>query len=139
MTMMDEAPTGERRAQLERRAAEVRARLEQRLQLLEQRRDGLVHRVRALTTPPVSVAIVAVAGVASALWLAYRAGMRRRDMGRVMVVGQSGKPSALGRMLRRVAISLGVALLRRMTARGVERLAVASSSSDGKVVVARAP
>lgn len=139
MTMMDEAPTGERRAQLERRAAEVRARLEQRLQLLEQRRDGLVHRVRTLTTPPVSVAIVALAGVAGALWLAYRAGTRRRYPGKVMLVRQSGKPSAVGRLLRRFAISLGVAVLRRMTARGVERLSAASSASDGKVVVARAP
>lgn len=123
MTIMGEAPNGERRAQLERRAAVVRERLEARLQLLEQRRDGLVQRVRTLTTPPVSIALVAVVGVCALAWFALRV-RRARPRGISGLVLRAAPPkrsSGLGKMLQKALLSAGIAMLRRAGTRSFDR------------------
>ena len=62
----------DRREVLERRAALVRARLEQRLDVLDKRRDNLVHRVQSLTKPPVPMLALLAVGVLGTIWIVRR-------------------------------------------------------------------
>lgn len=110
----------ERRALLERRAAMVRERIEQRLEVLEHRRDGFVRRVQSFTKPPLALAIVAVVavGVVGAALLIRRA---RRRHARLEWLGRSEpRRGWLARSFERAAVTLGAAALHRLGVWGLD-------------------
>ena len=113
-------PNGnDRREQLERRAALVRARIEERLQLLEVRRDGLVKRVQSLTRPPLHLVLLVTAGVAGSIWIVHRA--RRRERTRLDLLPR--RPRRRGwfaRTLEKAVVSVGVAALHRLGTWGID-------------------
>lgn len=109
----------ERRALLERRAAMVRERIEQRLEVLERRRDSLIQRVQSLTKPPVTVVAVLVVGVIGVALLVRRA--RRRKQARFAWLAQRPPERGwLARSLEKAAVSLGAVALHRLGALGIE-------------------
>jgi len=112
----------DRRELLERRAALVRARIEERLQVLEHRRDGLVHRVQNLTKPPLSIVAFAVVGLAGAALLVQRARQRRRRS--LELFGRRApRRGWFARTLEKAAVSVGAAALHRLGTWGLDSLA----------------
>ena len=108
----------DRRALLERRAALVRERIEQRLEVLEGRRDRLVERVQRIAKPPWPVLAVVAVGVLGATLLVRRARRRRARpewMGRV-----ESDRGWLGRSFQKAAVSLGAAALHRLGVWGLD-------------------
>jgi hypothetical protein len=102
---------------LERRAALVRERIEQRLEVLERRRDGLVQRVQSLTRPSLAVAAVLAVGVFGIL-LVQRA-RRRRQARFDWLARREPEPGWFSRAFEKAAVSLGAAALHRLGAWGV--------------------
>jgi hypothetical protein len=109
----------DRRALLERRAALVRERIEQRLEVLEQRRDGLVKRVQNFTRPPLAVFAVLAVGAVGVALLVQRA-RRRRHARFDWLPQRQPEHGWLARSLQRAAVSLGAAALHRVGAWGLE-------------------
>jgi hypothetical protein len=109
----------DRRALLERRAAMVRERIEQRLEVLEHRRDGLVRRVQSITKPPIAVVAVVAIGVIGAALLLRRA-RRRRQAGLEWMGRPQPRRGWLARSFERAAISLGAAALHRVGVLGLD-------------------
>lgn len=107
----------DRRALLERRAAMVRERIEQRLDVLDRRREGFVRRVQSFTHPPVAaVAVVAIGVVGVALLLRAR----RRRQARFEWPGRTQRRGWLVRSFERAAVSLGAAALHRLGVWGID-------------------
>jgi hypothetical protein len=118
MSMLGSGSNGnDRRALLERRAALVRERIEQRLEVLEQRRDGLIRRVQSFTKPPLSVIAVLGVGMVGAALL-IRA--RRRQARFAWLPQRKPDQGWLARSFQKAAVSLGAAALHRLGAWGVE-------------------
>jgi len=107
----------ERRALLERRAALVRERIEQRLDVLGHRRDGFIRRVQSFTKPPFAVAAVVAVGVVGAALLLRRARRRRQ---REWLGQPAPRRGWLARSFERAAVSLGAAALHRLGVWGLD-------------------
>lgn len=108
----------DRRELLERRAAMVRERIEQRLEVLEHRRDGFVRRVQSFTKPPIAIVAVVAVGVVGAALLLRRA---RRQRARLdWLGGPAPRRGWLARSFEKAAVSLGAAALHRLGVFGLD-------------------
>lgn len=109
----------DRREVLERRAALVRAQLEQRLDVLDKRRDNLVHRVQSLTKPPVPMLALLAVGVLGTVWIVRRSRSSSRKSSETRYLTEPRQRPQRGwfaRALQKAAVVLGAAALRRVGA-----------------------
>ncbi|MEY4551438.1 MAG: hypothetical protein RL685_7633 [Pseudomonadota bacterium] len=83
----------EERRLLELRAAEVRRRLEDRLDRLNERRHRMVATARAAVHPPTTVILVAAVGLAAVLLVARRVRARRREQTALTRLGRLLEPA----------------------------------------------
>jgi hypothetical protein len=120
----------DRRALLERRAAVVRERIEQRLEVLEHRRDGLVQRVRSVAKASyVIAAVVAVGVVGAALIVRAR---RRRQQAHLQWLGRPEPRGWFSQSFEKAAVSLGAATLHRLGAWGLDNALRPAQHSSGQ-------
>lgn len=113
-----------RRELLEHRAEEVRARLAQRLSLIDERRHRFADVARAATRPPLSFVLLAAAGIAATLFIVQRMRARRtrsRDLSQLLR-GPAREKSFLVQGLERAATSLVAGAAQRIGRRGLDRL-----------------
>lgn len=125
MSDTGEVMNGERRAQLEQRAEAVRARLERRLDALDERRDHIVELAKRATRPPVSVALIGAAtlvGVAVVIrQINKRRPSRSQRLGAAMLGVPPRKPdSFLAKAFKRAALSLVATIVQRVSTRGLD-------------------
>lgn len=126
MSDIGDVMNGERRAQLEQRAEAVRARLERRLDALDERRDHLVALAQRATRPPVSVVLLgaaAVVGVAVVVRQIRKRPSRGQRLGAAMLGVPARKPEGfLAKAFKRAALSFVATLVQRVSTRGLDRL-----------------
>ena len=120
-----EVMNGERRALLERRAEAVRARLERRLDALDERRDHLVELAKRATRPPVSVVLIGAATVVGAAVVVHQIRKKRpsrsQRLGAAMLGVPARKPdSFLVKAFKRAALSFVATLVQRVSTRGLD-------------------
>lgn len=120
--------TNGHREQLEQRADELRAKLEQRVQLIELRRHRLADVARAAVRPPTAILLFAVAGAAAALFLIHHVRSRRVRPSlaeRLVLLLQPAalpeQPGMLTQSVKKAATSLAVTAVKRIGTRGLER------------------
>jgi hypothetical protein len=117
---------GERRAQLEQRAEAVRARLERRLDALDERRDHLVELAQRATRPPISVVLIGAATLVGAAVVVHQ--IRKRPsrgqrLSATMLGLSAPKPEGfLVKAFKRAALSFVAVLVQRVSTRGLDRL-----------------
>ena len=120
---------GDRLETLEREAAAARSRLNERLAVLDERKDRLVQSVKGATRPPVPLLILAGVGIAATVLIVR--GLRRRRVGALERVATQwlaaleppAPPSPVMSALKRGAISLVAQGVQELGRRGVERCA----------------
>lgn len=125
MSGAGESMNGERRAQLEQRAEAVRARLERRLDALDERRDQVVALAKRATRPPVSIVLLGAAtlvGVAVVVrQFRKQHPSRGQRMGAAMLGVPARKPEGfLARAFKQAALSLVATLVHRVGSRGLD-------------------
>jgi hypothetical protein len=125
MSDSGEVMNGERRAQLEQRAEAVRARLERRLDALDERRDHLVELAKRATRPPVSVVLLGAATLVGAAVIAHQISKRRPNRSQRLSAAMLGVParqpeSFLAKAFKRAALSLVATLVQRVSTRGLD-------------------
>jgi hypothetical protein len=117
--------TNGHREHLEQRAAEVRSRLEQRLHALDERGEQVVEMARAATRPPVSIALLAVAGAAATWFIVRRVRARRAPKLRLSDLFQPATPprqkSMILQGLESAAASLVTVAVKRLGQRGLDQ------------------
>jgi hypothetical protein len=112
------------REHLEQRANEVRAKLEQRLGMIDERRHRVADAARAAARPPTSIILFAAAGAAVALFLMQRVRARRARAQRLMRLLQPAAPpekSLFVQSMQKAATSLAVVAVQRLGRRGLDR------------------
>lgn len=120
---------GDRLESLEREAAASRSRLNERLSVLDGRKDRLVQSVKNATKPPLSLLVLAGVGIAATVLIVRR--IRRRRVGSLERVATQwlaaleppAPPSPLFIALKRGAISLAAQGVQELGRRGMERWA----------------
>jgi hypothetical protein len=127
MSDMGEVMNGERRALLERRAEAVRARIERRLDALDERRDHVVDLVQRATRPPVSVVLLGAATVVGAAVVVHQLRKQRPSRGQRFGAAMFGLPtrkpeSFLIKAFKRAALSFVATLVTRVSTRGLDHL-----------------
>lgn len=126
MSDTGEVMNGERRSQLERRAEAVRARLERRLDALDERRDHLVELAKRATRPPVSVVLLGAASVVGAAVVVHQ--IRKRPsrgqrLGAALFGVPARKPEGfLAKAFKRAALAFVATLVQRVSTRGLDHL-----------------
>jgi hypothetical protein len=130
--------TNGHREQLEQRANEVRAKLEQRLHVIDERGHRLANVARAAARPPVSIVLCAVAGAAAALFIIHKVRARPSFAERLARLLQPALPpperkkSLLMNGVQEAATSLAVVAAQRAGKRGLDRwLAEQGSAPTG--------
>ena len=117
-------PNGHRE-HLEQRANEVRAKLEQRLHVIDERGHRLADVARAAVRPPASIVLCAVAGAAAALFFIHRVRARPSLAERLARLLQPAElPERKGLFmhgLQEAATSLAVVAVQRVGKRGLDR------------------
>jgi hypothetical protein len=113
-------PNGHRE-HLEQRAAEVRARLEQRLELIDERRHHLAAVARSAARPPLSWLLLAAAGIAATLFVVHRVRSGRARAPRYSN-GVRPEKGVLRQGLERAATSLVAVAAQRLGRQGLDRL-----------------
>lgn len=118
---------GERREQLEQRAEAVRAKLERRLEALDERRDHVLALAKKATRPPVSVALLGAATVVGAAVVVYQFRKKHPSRGKRLGAAMLGVPARppegfFARALKQAALSLVATLVHRVGTRGLDRL-----------------
>ena len=127
MSEVGDTMNGQRRSQLEQRAEVVRARLERRLDELDERRDHLLDLAKKATRPPVSVVVLGAATAVGVVLVAsslrrHRPGPTRR-MGAAMLGVPARKPEGfLVQAFKRAALALVATVIQRVSQRGLDRL-----------------
>lgn len=127
MSGAGEVMNGERRALLEQRAEAVRARLERRLEALDERRDHIVELAKKATRPPVSVIAIGAATVVGAALVVQqirrRRPSRRQRFGAAMLGVPAQKPEGFfATAFKRAALALVAAIVQRVSTRGLDHL-----------------
>jgi hypothetical protein len=127
MSDTGEVMNGERRAQLERKAEAVRARLERRLDALDERRDHLVELAKRATRPPVSVVLIGAATLVGAAVVVHQIRKQRPSRSQRLGAAMFGAPalepeSFLVKAFKRAALSFVAALVQRVSTRGLDHL-----------------
>jgi hypothetical protein len=126
MSDIGDVMNGERRAQLEQRAEAVRARLERRLDALDERRDHLVELAQRAMRPPVSVVLLGAATVVGAAVVVHQ--IRKRPsrgqrLGAAMLGVPARKPEGfLVKAFKRAALAFVATLVQRVSTRGLDQL-----------------
>jgi hypothetical protein len=113
------------REHLEHRAAEVRSRLERRLDLIGERGHRVAEVARAATRPPASFLLLAAAGAAATLFIVTRARARRRPSQRLshwLAPAPAREKSFLVQGLEKAAMSLVSVTVQRLGRRGLDQL-----------------
>jgi hypothetical protein len=116
------------RKQLEADANETRERLMDRVSELDLRRDRIVKAVKVASKPPLSVALIAAAGVGVAALVAYRIHKSRRTpLERLVEVwletAELPRPEGVvSRTLKNALMSVAVNGLKEIGRRGVDRV-----------------
>lgn len=116
------------RKQLEADANETRERLMDRVSELDLRRDRIVKAVKVASKPPLSVALIAAAGVGVAALVAYRIHKNRRTpLERLVEVwlesAELPRPEGVvSRTLKNALMSVAVNSLKEIGRRGVDRV-----------------
>jgi len=118
------------REHLEQRADEVRARLEHRLRLIDERRHRVADVARIATRPPVSMVLLGVAGAAAAIFVVQRIRARRAPtplalFAQLLQLLQPAPPpppekSRLGQGMRKAASSLALLAVERIGRQGLD-------------------
>ena len=123
---MGESMNGDRRTRLEQHAEAVRARLERRLDALDERREHLVQLAKKLSRPPVSVVLLATAAAVGTLLVAQqlrRRPSRSKRFGAALLGVPPQRPdSFLVKAFKRAALSLVATVVQRVGTRGLDRL-----------------
>jgi hypothetical protein len=127
MSSTSEVTNGDRREQLEHRAAEVRRRLEQRLDVIDDRRQQLTAIARAAIRPPVSVVLIAAAGaVTTALVVRGIRRRRSREQSWAALLAPAQEPAREGGLFanafKKAALSLIAVAVQRLGTRGLDLL-----------------
>jgi hypothetical protein len=127
MSETGEVMNGERRALLERRAEAVRARIERRLDALDERRDNVVEFVQRATRPPVSVVLLGAATVVGAAVVVHQIRKRSPSRGQRFGAAMLGLPvrkpeGFLVKAFKRAALSFVATLVQRVSTRGLDHL-----------------
>lgn len=120
---------GDRLESLEREAAAARSRLNERLAVLDERKDRLVRSVKGAAKPPLSLLLLAGVGIAATVLIVRR--VRRRRVGALERVATQwlaaleppAPPSPVVSALKRGAISLVAQGVQELGRRGMERWA----------------
>ena len=143
MSSTDDVSNGERRENLEREAEVVRTRLSNRLSLLDRRKDRMIDKVKAMSRPPLLIAVLVGGGLAltAAIFIVRKLRNRPSELQRLlqefMVEAKLIPPqpeSPLKTAIKR-GLASGVAIgLREVGKRSVERL-LTPSDVDVKVNV----
>lgn len=134
---------GDRREQLEERANAVRARLADRLDVLEERGERVRALAHTLTRPPASIFLLGAVGVALTAVVVYK--VRHRPSAFERLIEQLRpvpEPPPEGRIvgvLKRGALSLLTLGVRRLARRGLSQLMAATSEYDDEPRRAVAP
>jgi len=118
------------REHLEQRANEVRAKLEHRLRLIDERRHHVADVARVATRPPVSILLLGAAGVAAAIFVVRRIRARREPtplalFAQLLQLLQPAPPpppekSRLGQGMKRAATSLALVAVERIGRQGLD-------------------
>jgi len=127
MSGAGEVMNGERRAQLEQRAEAVRAKLERRLEALDERRDHVIALAKKATRPPVSIALIGAATLVGAVVVVNQLRKQRPGRGKRLGAAMLGVPARapegfFARALKQAALSLVATLVHRVGTRGLDRL-----------------
>lgn len=120
------------REHLEQRANEVRAKLERRLSLIDERRHRVADVARAAARPPTSIILLAAAGAAAALFLFRRLRARRsrvQQFSRLLQPAAPPEKSLFVESMQKVATSLAVIAVQRVGKRGLDRWLAEPSAS----------
>jgi hypothetical protein len=125
---------GDRRAELEERANAVRARLSDRLEELDERKERVREMAHSLTKPPASVFILGAVGVALTAALIYRARRKSSPFERLIdqlrPVQEPPPESAFVGVLKRGALSLLTLGVRRLARRGLAQLMESNADAE---------
>jgi hypothetical protein len=124
---MGESMNGERRTRLEQHAEAVRARLERRLDALDERREHLVQLAKKVSRPPASVVLLGAVAAVGALLVARQLRRRQPSRGQRFGAALLGVPpqrpdSFLAKAFKRAALSLVATVVQRVGTRGLDRL-----------------
>jgi hypothetical protein len=125
MTSSSEVTNGDRREELEHRAAEVRRRLEQRLNVIDDRREQLTAVARAAIKPPVSVVLIAAAGAVTTALVVRGIRRRRNRQSWAALLSPAQEPareSLLANAFKKAAMSLIAVAVQRLGTRGLDLL-----------------
>jgi hypothetical protein len=121
------------REHLEQRAEQVRAKLERRLKLIDERRHRVADVARAATRPPTSFVLLAAAGAAAAVFIIARIRARRSPLERIARLLQPAVPppekSLFVQSIQKAATSLAVVAVQRVGRRGLDRWLAESPDS----------
>ncbi|MDQ2643118.1 MAG: hypothetical protein M3020_04840 [Myxococcota bacterium] len=120
---------GDRLHELEREAAAARSRLNERLAVLDERKDRLVQSVKGATRPPLSLVLIAGVGLAATVLIVRS--LRRRRVGALERVATQwlaaleppAPPSPVVNALKRGAMTLVAQGVQELGRRSVERWA----------------
>lgn len=130
---------GERRTVLEQQAEAVRARLERRLDALDERRDRILDIARQATRPPISVIVLGTVSVVGIALLVHQLRKpRRRSISSLLAAAQSEKPKGLlSKAFERAALSFVATFAQRVGTRGLDRLLTEGPSEPHHLEVPR--
>jgi hypothetical protein len=126
--MSDTSEVNGHREHLENRAAEVRARLEKKLSLIEERRHHVADVVRSALRPPASVIILGAVGVVASLFFLRSRARRARAAPLSSLLLQLLPPpplrekSFLVQGLERAAASFVIGAVQRIGKRSLDQL-----------------
>jgi hypothetical protein len=140
MSSAGDVSSADRREQLEQRAEATRARLGQRLEALDERRDRLGNVMRAVSEPPLSFVLIGGAGLL-ATGLIVRALTRRRPtfadrLRSVIELSQPARSEGFwSSTLKRSALSLLTTAAQRYGAQALDRVLAESSASPPREAV----
>jgi uncharacterized protein (DUF934 family) len=110
----------------------VRAKLERRLSLIDERRHRVADVARAVARPPTSIFLFAAAGALAALFLVHKARARRSRAQRFARLLQPATPpekSVFVQSLQKAATSLALVAVQRLGRRGLDHWLAEPSGS----------
>jgi hypothetical protein len=136
MSTSTEVTNGDRREQLEHRAAEVRRRLEQRLNVIDDRRDQLTAVARAALHPPTRVVLIAAAGAVTTALVVRSIRRRRRQQTWAALLSPAvpersngGESGLFASAFKKAALSLIAVAVQRLGTRGLDLLLAESPAA----------
>jgi hypothetical protein len=125
MSGVGEISNGDRRTQLEERAQAVRSRLEERLEVLDDRRDRVVAIARKAVRPPFGVLLLGVAGVLATGIIVRKLSRRPSTADRIFSLLQAppvrSTEGFLARAIKGAVLSVVATAVQRLSTQGLDR------------------